>query len=232
MEPIVTVRQLSKSYGKKLALDSTFLEIPQGKIIGLLGPNGSGKSTIIKIINGLLTPDTGEVLVKGNEVGIESKKHISYLPERTYLDPNVKVSYMIKFFSDFYEDFLVEKASNLITSFGIDLNSKVKSLSKGMKEKVQLSLVMSRDVELYILDEPIAGVDPASREFILDTVIKTLPKGASLIICTHLIYEIEEILDEVIVLNNGRVVLMEETKKVKEEFGSVDQWFRKEFRYV
>ena len=202
----VEFKNLSKSYGTKEVLKNVNLKIEPGKIYGLLGPNGSGKTTMIKIINGLLQPTSGEILVQGHRPGIESKKVISFLPERTYLNMNMKVSELIQFFKDFYEDFDEKKARKLLERLKIKEQDKLKNMSKGTKEKVQLVMVMSRKAELYILDEPIGGVDPASRDYILETILTNFNEGSSILISTHLIADIEKILDQVIFINQGKVV--------------------------
>ncbi|VEU81073.1 ABC transporter ATP-binding protein [Haploplasma axanthum] len=232
MDKILKCSNLSKNYGNVEALKNCNIELKRGRIVGLLGPNGSGKTTLIKLINGLLVPTNGELLVDGKKIGVETKKVISYLPERTYLDPNVKVYEMFEYFKDFYVDFDINRARTLLHELGMKEDSRIKDLSKGMKEKVQLILVMSRNADLYILDEPIAGVDPASRDYILDTILNNLNKDATLIISTHLIYEIERILDDVIIIRDGNILYQGETKALLEEHGSLDEWFRKEFRYV
>ena len=228
---LIEFRNLSKNYGAKQALIDINLKIEKGKIYGLLGPNGSGKTTLIKIINDLLQPSTGEILVKGKEPGIESKKIISYLPERTYLNMNMKVSELIQFFKDFYQDFDEKKALKLLNKLKINENDKLKNMSKGTKEKVQLVMVMSRKADLYILDEPIGGVDPASRDYILDTILTNFNEGSSIIICTHLIADIEKILDQVIFINQGKIVLNEDADTIrKKKKTTIDKLFREEFK--
>ena len=222
---------LEKSYGNKKILQDVNLTIPRGKIIGLLGKNGTGKTTLIKLINDLLTPTSGEVLVNGNKVGVESKKIISYLPERTYLDKTMTVDKVITFFEDFYEDFEPDKARKLLKDLDMDTTQKLSKMSKGMQEKVQLVLVMSRKAELYILDEPLGGVDPATRDYILDTILTNFNENASVIISTHLIADIEKILDEVIFIDKGRIVLTSSTDELREkENGSIDEIFRRMFK--
>lgn len=228
---LLECKGLCKSYGKKEVLKDINLVIPRGKIIGLLGKNGTGKSTLIKLINDLLTPSKGEVLVNGKKVGIESKKIISYLSERTYLDKSMTVNETIKFFSEFYDNFDSEKARRLLDDLGLDVNLKLAKMSKGMQEKVQLVLVMSRRAELYILDEPLGGVDPATRDYILDTILTNFNEGASIIISTHLIADIERILDEVIFIDKGKVVMTGEADKLrKKNKASIDEVFRREFK--
>lgn len=228
---LIEFRNLSKNYGAKQALIDINLKIEKGKIYGLLGPNGSGKTTLIKIINDLLQPSSGEILVKGKEPGIESKKIISYLPERTYLNMNMKVSELIQFFKDFYQDFDEKQALKLLNKLKINENDKLKNMSKGTKEKVQLVMVMSRKADLYILDEPIGGVDPASRDYILDTILTNFNEGSSIIICTHLIADIEKILDQVIFINQGKIVLNEDADTIrKKKKTTIDKLFREEFK--
>lgn len=228
---LLECKGLCKSYGEKEVLKDINLVIPRGKIIGLLGKNGTGKSTLIKLINDLLTPSAGEILINGRKVGIESKKIISYLPERTYLDKSMTVNETIKFFSEFYDNFDSEKAKRLLDDLGLDVNLKLAKMSKGMQEKVQLVLVMSRRAELYILDEPLGGVDPATRDYILDTILTNFNEGASIIISTHLIADIERILDEVIFIDKGKIVMSGEADKLrKKNKASIDEIFRREFK--
>ena len=230
-ENILECRNLVKSYGNKLALEGIDLSMKRGRIVGLLGPNGSGKSTLIKLANGLLTPTSGELLINGNKPGIETKKIVSYLPERTYLADWMKVSDIINFFKDFYEDFNVEKAYDMLSKLNINANDKLKTMSKGTKEKVQLILVMSREAELYFLDEPIAGVDPAARDYILNTIISNYNENETVVISTHLISDIEQILDDVIFISYGKIYLSKSVDEIREEEGkSVDALFREVFR--
>ena len=222
---------VTKKFSNKTALDNVSFAIQPGRIIGLLGPNGSGKSTSIKMINGLLQPDSGQVLIKGNSPSIESKKIISYLPERTYLNDWMKVSQILSFFEDFYEDFDTNRAKEMLTSLGIDENAKLKTLSKGTKEKVQLILVMSRKAELYVLDEPIGGVDPAARDYILSTIIQNYSESSSILISTHLIQDVEKILDDVILINNSQIYMTGSVDDIRSENGiSIDNLFREVFR--
>ena len=231
MSNIVEFKNVYKKYGKFEALKGIDIKIPRGKIVGLLGPNGSGKTTMIKMMNGLLTTDEGEVLINDMKPGIETKKIVSYLPEKTYLNDWMKVSDIIAFFKDFYEDFDELKALQMLKTLNIDENSKLKTLSKGTKEKVQLILVMSRKADLYILDEPIGGVDPAARSFILDTILKNFDENSTLLIATHLISEIENICDEVVFLAYGEIVLQGNVDDIKAEKNkSIDAIFREEFR--
>lgn len=228
---LLKVENLSKSYGKKEILKNINFTIKEGRIVGLLGKNGVGKTTIIKLINDLLTKDTGTITINNQEIGIESKKQISYLPERTYLDKTMKVKQVIKFFEEFYEDFDSEKAHKLLKDLNLDKNEKIAKMSKGMQEKVQLVLVMSRKAKLYILDEPLGGVDPATRDYILDTILTNFNDNASIIISTHLISDIERILDDVIFVDKGKIILAEEADKLREkENTSIDEIFRRMFK--
>lgn len=228
---LVECKDVCKSYGNKQVLDHVTFTIEPGKIIGLLGPNGSGKSTIIKMINQLLTPDSGEILVNDKPLGIESKKVISYLPERSYLNFNVKVKELMDFFEDFYEDFDRKTAESLIEKLKINPKDKLKTMSKGTKEKVQLIMVMSRKADLYILDEPIGGVDPAARDYILTTILSNFNEGASILISTHLIADVEKILDEVIFISEGKVLLQQSADELRnEKQQSIDGVFREVFK--
>lgn len=228
---LVEFNNLYKSYGRKSVLKNINLQFERGKIYGLLGPNGSGKTTMIKLINDLLQPTSGEILIQGKSPGVESKKIISYLPERTYLNMNMKITELIQFFVDFYEDFDSEKAEQLLQKLHINKNDKLKTMSKGTKEKVQLIMVMSRKADLYILDEPIGGVDPASRDYILETILSNFSDDASIIISTHLISDIEKILDQVVFINQGEIVLNEEADVIRnKKKTTIDKLFREEFK--
>ena len=223
--------KVNKSFGNKKILKDINLVIPRGKIIGLLGKNGTGKSTLIKLINDLLTPTSGKILVNGKEVGVDSKKIISYLPERTYLDKAMSVEEVIKYFDTFYENFDSKKARKLLKDLDLDITQKLSKMSKGMQEKVQLVLVMSRKADLYILDEPLGGVDPATRDYILDTILTNFNEGASVIISTHLIADIERILDEVIFIDKGKIILQSDSDELrKKENSSIDEVFRRMFK--
>ena len=222
---------VSKKYGKKEVLKNINLQLERGKIIGLLGPNGSGKTTLIKIINGLLTADEGDIKVSSEQIGIESKKIISYLPDRTYLADWMKVKDIVGMFDDFYKDFSREKAEDMLKRLNINEDDRLKTLSKGNKEKVQLILVMSRQAQLYLLDEPIGGVDPAARDYILNTIITNYNPDASVVISTHLISDVEKVLDEAIFINNGEIVLHETVDDIREKYStSVDGYFREVFK--
>ncbi len=222
---------LNKSFGEKQILKNINLTIPRGKIIGLLGKNGTGKSTLIKLMNDLLTISSGEILINGKPIGVESKNIISYLPERTYLDKSMTVENTIKYFEEFYDNFDSGKAYKLLEELGLDANQKLAKMSKGMQEKIQLVLVMSRKAELYILDEPLGGVDPATRDYILDTILTNFNDGASVIISTHLISDIERILDNVIFIDNGEIILTAEADELRNrEDASIDEIFRRMFK--
>ena len=228
---LVELKNVTKTFGRITALNDVNIKFEKGKIYGLLGPNGSGKSTMIKVINDLLQPTSGEVFVESKTPGIESKKVISYLPERTYLNMDMKVNEILAYFEDFYEDFDKEKALELLKRLNIEPNNKLKTMSKGTKEKVQLILVMSRKADLYILDEPIGGVDPASRDYILETILNNFNEGSSIIICTHLIADIEKILDDVIFINKGKIVLNSSAEDIREKKKTtIDLLFREEFK--
>lgn len=231
MSALVECVGLTKCYTNGVpAVAGLNLTIEKGHIVGLLGPNGSGKTTLIKMINGLLRPTEGTVLVNGNEPGVETKKVVSYLPERTYLEAQRTVADMLAFFEDFYEDFDPERAKDMLASLGIETKARMKTLSKGTKEKVQLILVMSRRAELFILDEPIAGVDPAARDYIIRTIISNYNPEASVIICTHLISDIENILDDVVFIKQGQIVLQMPVDDIREKHGkTVDAYFREVF---
>jgi len=228
---LLEINNLNKSFDNKEILKDINLSIQHGKIIGLLGKNGVGKTTLIKIINDLLTPTSGEILIKGQKIGVETKKVISYLPERTYLNKQMKVSEVISYFEDFYDNFDSEKAKKLLKDLDLDINQKLTKMSKGMQEKVQLVLVMSRNADLYVLDEPLGGVDPATRDYILDTILSNFNENASVIISTHLISDIEKILDEVIFIDKGQIVLQSDADKLRnKENASIDEIFRRMFK--
>lgn len=228
---ILECKSLSKVYGRVPALNSVDLSIEKGRIVGLLGPNGSGKTTLIKLANGLIVPTSGEILVDGMKPSVETKKKISYLPDRNYLDNDQSVDSIIKLFKDFYEDFREEKAQQMLDSLHIDPKKRMKTLSKGTKEKVQLILVMSRKADLYLLDEPIAGVDPAARDYIMDTIIRNYDENSTILISTHLISDIEKVLDEAIFIHEGNITLHKSIDEIREEHNmSVDEYFREVFR--
>lgn len=227
----IEYRDICKNYGSFPALTGINLDIGAGRIVGLLGPNGSGKTTLIKLTSGLLVPNSGEIRVCGNPVGVESKKCISYLPERTYLDETMTPEKGIEFFSDFYSDFDANKARELMKELNVDPKRKIKTMSKGSKEKLQLIFVMSRKAKIYILDEPIAGVDPAARELIINTVLKNYVSDSTVVISTHLISDVEKVLDDVIFLSYGKIILTSTAYEIRERQGkTVDELFREVFR--
>ena len=229
--PLVYLDHVTKNYGHEVALMDVSLNIQPGRIIGLLGPNGSGKTTIIKLINGLLQPSLGNIYIHGQLPSLASKKVVSYLPDTTYLNENMKIVDAISYFQDFYADFNVQRAYQLLNDLHLHPNQKLNSLSKGNKEKVQLILVMSREADLYVLDEPIGGVDPAARDYILRTIIQNRRPNSSVLISTHLIADIEQVLDEAIFINQGRILLHENTTVLRNQHGkSIDEIFRDQFR--
>ena len=228
---LLECKNLYKEFDKKTILQDINLKIPRGKIIGLLGKNGAGKSTLIKLINDLLTATSGEILINGENPGVNSKKIIAYLPERTYLDKEMTIKQAINYFDEFYQNFDSDKAIRLLKDLDLDINKKISKMSKGMQEKLQLVLVMSRDAELYILDEPLGGVDPATRDYILDTILSNFSEGASVIISTHLISDVERILDEVIFVDQGKIVLTSSADELRnKENASIDEIFRRYFK--
>lgn len=227
----IEINQLTKVFEHVTALDQVTLELEAGQIVGLLGPNGSGKTTLIKIMNGLLTPTDGNVLINGLEPGIETKKMVAYLPDRNALPDYMTTDKLISLYEDFFEDFNRGKAEAMIKDLGIDPRLTLKKMSKGTKEKLQLCLVMARDAQVYLLDEPIGGVDPATRDYILRTIISNYNEDAVVIISTHLIADIESVLDDVIFIREGKIVLHESAEKIREEKEeSIDQLFREVFK--
>ena len=231
MNELVRCTNVSRSFGEVRALDNVNLSLPSGRIIGLLGPNGSGKTTLIKILNGLLQPSAGEVRLAGNVPGVETKKIVSYLPDRGYFPDWMRVGDMIDLFADFYADFDRAKAGEMCRVLGLDQKLAIKTLSKGTREKMQLMLVMSRAAKLYLLDEPIAGVNPAAREFIMRTILTNYSEDGTVLISTHLILDVEQVLDEAVFLRQGEIVLHESVDSIRERTGgSVDQLFRDMFR--
>ena len=232
MSELLRIENLVKCYGKFPALNGINLSIEPGRIIGLLGPNGSGKTTLIKILNGLLTPSSGRVLINGMEPGVETKKIVAYLPDNNYLNSYMTVRQIVCLFQDFYADFRTDLAHKMLNQLGIDLDKKLKTLSKGNKEKVCLILTMSRNARLYVLDEPIAGVDPAARDYVIQTIINNYNPDSSVIISTHLISDIEQVLDEVIFIQNGYLVFHRSVDEIRQTHGkSVDELFREVFRW-
>ena len=232
-DALIRLTGLTKSFGAKRALSGIDLEVGRGKIVGLLGPNGSGKTTLIKILNGLRRPTSGVALIDGHAPGVETKSHVSYLPDRMYFADWMKAADLMDLFSDFYADFDRQKAAEMFSALGIRPMERIKTMSKGTKEKVQLVLVMSRQAELYLLDEPIAGVDPAARDFILNTILTNYNENGTVLISTHLIADIERVLDEVIFLQNGQIVRHDSVDNIRATEGkSVDQLFREIFRAV
>ncbi len=232
MSEILYCKGLTKRYGNVLALDNVDLTLESGKIVGLLGPNGSGKTTIIKIINGLLTPNKGTVTVCGEKIGPKTKAMVAYLPDSIYLSSWMTVKQIVSYFQDFYGDFRPELAYEMLEKLDIAPNRRLKTLSKGNKEKVCLILTMSRNARLYVLDEPIAGVDPAARDYVISTIINNYNPDSTVLISTHLIADIEQVLDEVVFIHNGRILLQKTVDQIREENGkSVDELFREVFRW-
>ena len=238
MDVLVECKGLKKSYGKIPVIKELDLSLERGRIIGILGPNGSGKTTLMNMLSGIYFPDEGQIFINGREVvtisgksiGIETKKIVSYLPERTYFSPNMRVKDTINFFEDFYEDFRRDRAEQMLESLNISKNSKIKQLSKGTREKVQLVLVMSREAEVYLLDEPMGGVDPAARDYILKTILTNYKENASVIITTHLISDVEKVLDDVVFIKNGEIVFHKDVDVIREEKNmSIDSLFREVF---
>jgi len=228
---ILECTELSKRYGKVQALENVSIRIEAGKVYGLLGPNGSGKTTLIKLANGLLSPTGGEILINGRKPGAETKAEVAYLSDKPCLAPWMSVRQLMDFFEDFYADFRRDRAEDMLKRLGIDEKMRIKQMSKGTKEKVQLIMVMSRSASLYLLDEPIGGVDPATRDYILSTIIGNYNPDSAVVISTHLIGDVEQILDEVIFINGGRVVLQSSVDDIREQHGqSVDGYFREVFR--
>ena len=231
MTPILECRDLCKRYGSVQALDHVNLRLEPGRIVGLLGPNGSGKTTLIKMANGLLTWEHGDLLIDGMVPGAATKSIVSYLPERTYLSDWMTAAQTIDFFEDFYPDFRRDRAEDMLLRLNVPLDRKIRQLSKGTREKVQLILVMSREAKLYLLDEPIGGVDPATRDYILSTIIGNYDPEATVLISTHLIADVEQVLDDVVFISQGQIVLQKSVDEIREEQGkSVDQLFREVFR--
>ena len=228
MSDLLSVKNVSKNFGDKKVVDDVSFSIPKGKIVGLLGKNGSGKTTILKMVNDLLTIDQGEILVCGEKISPATKSKVSFLPERTYLNPAMTIKQTFDFFEDFYSDFDRKKAEELLKDLDLDLNAKLSKMSKGMKEKIQLVLVMSRRASLYVLDEPLGGVDPSTRDYIMQTILKNFGDNSSLLITTHLIGDVEKILDQVIFVDNGKIILNRDAEELREEQNaSIDEIFRR-----
>ncbi|NLP35301.1 MAG: ABC transporter ATP-binding protein [Clostridiales bacterium] len=231
MNAILECNSLTKKFSNVVALSNVDLTLERGRIVGLLGPNGSGKTTLIKILNGLLVPNSGTLLIDGKKPGPDTKKIVSYLPDKSYLPDWMRVSDTIEFYKDFYEDFDAYKAMDMLKRLQLDPNRKLKALSKGTKEKVQLILVMSRQADLYCLDEPIGGVDPAARDYILNTIITNYNENATVLLSTHLIADIEKVLDDVIFIKDGQIVLQSSVDDIRMKEGkSVDSLFREVFK--
>ena len=227
----IEIQELTKDFGNLRALDNVSLSLEKGQIVGLLGPNGSGKTTLIKVLNGLLTPTEGRVLINDTEPGVETKRIVAYLPDRTALPDYMTTNQLVELYADFFEDFDISRAEAMIDDLGIDRAQTLKKMSKGTKEKLQLCLVMARNAEVYLLDEPIGGVDPATRDYILKTIISNYNEDAVVLISTHLISDIESVLDDVVFIKDGRIVLHEAADEIREEKGeSVDQLFREAFK--
>ena len=230
MDAVLQLKNLTKKYGEAVVLEHFDLDLPKGKIIGLLGPNGSGKTTLIKLIAGLLTPTDGEITVCGERIGVGTKAMVSYLPDRPYFHKEMRVDQQMDFFQDFYADFDRERAERMLKDLNIDQKAKLKTLSKGTLEKVQLVLVMSRRAKLYLLDEPIGGVDPAARDYILNTIITNYDQEATILISTHLISDVEQILDEFLFLRGGKILRQGNVDETRMEIGkSLDELFREVF---
>ena len=231
MTAVLECKGLSKRYGSLQALEDVDLAIEPGRVVGLLGPNGSGKTTLIKLANGLLTPDGGEILVRGKAPCAETKAAVSYLPDKVHLPEWMTVAQRMELYAEFYTDFDRERCADMIGRLNLPEKQRLSQMSKGTKEKVQLILVMSRRAKLYLLDEPIGGVDPATRDYILDTIIRNYDPEAAVVISTHLISDVENVLDEVIFVNGGKVVLQSGVDEIREKHGkSVDALFREVFK--
>lgn len=231
MSALLTCENLTKRYAQTMALNNISFTLTPGRIVGLLGPNGSGKSTLLKLIAGILTPTNGDIQINGQAPGVASKEAIAYLPDCMCLNDNMTVDQLVTFFSTFYSNFRTDKAYEMIASLNLDSKKKFKTLSKGTKEKIQLILTMARDAQLYLLDEPIGGVDPAARDYILDTILKNRPKNATILISTHLISDIENVLDDVLFINRGEISLFTSVEDIRNNYhSSVDCYFREVYK--
>lgn len=230
--PIIDVKNLYKSYGKNQVLDGVSVSLKPGQIIGLLGPNGCGKTSLIKILTGLINDYSGDVKVGGNKPGVESKSIVAYLPEKTYLADWMRPIDAIDYFADFFADFDKQKALDMMRQFNLPMKQKAKTMSKGMQEKLQLLLVMSRNAKLYILDEPLGGVDPAARSFILDTIMNNYSKNSTVLLSTHLIHDVEHIFDHVVMIGKGHLLFEDDTKNIKAQGMTVEDKFKEVFHYA
>lgn len=229
---IITIKNLTKSYGKNVVLNNISLNLKRGQFIGLLGPNGCGKTSLLKIITGLINDYTGEVLIDGSKPGPQTKSIVAYMPERTYLAEWMKPKDAIKYFADFFADFDSTKAEEMTTAFKLPMDQKIKTMSKGQQEKLQLILVMSRNAKIYVLDEPLGGVDPASRSYILDVIMKNYAENATVLMSTHLIHDVERAFDHVLMIGNGNVLIDGDTQEIIEDGKTVEDLFKEVFRFA
>ena len=229
---IIEVNGLTKSYGKHLVLDDLNFEVPKGKIVGLLGPNGCGKTTFMKILTGIIHDYKGEVLIDGHKPGVVSKAMTAYMPERTYLAEWFRAKDAIEYFADFFVDFDKNKAYDFLNKFGLDENQKIKTMSKGMQEKIQLLLVMSRSAKLYVFDEPFSGQDPVARGMILDVIMNNYAKDATIMISTHQVNDLEKVFDHIIMFGHGHVLFNDSIDSIRDEGKSVEEKFKEVFGNV